>query len=98
MTDQDPKNPSIVEEVEVAGRDAIARIQDLLEEGNIRRLIIKNEEGRILIEVPLTVGAAVGVGAIAFAPVLAAVGAAVGFLTKLRIEIIRDGSKPKNGE
>jgi hypothetical protein len=59
------------EEVQFSGDKLIAKIKELLHEGNIRRLIIKNEEGKTLIDLPLTVGV---VGSL-LAPQLAAIGA-----------------------
>ncbi len=59
------------EEVQFSGDKLIAKIKELLHEGNIRRLVIKNEEGKTLIDLPLTVGV---VGSL-LAPQLAAVGA-----------------------
>ena len=66
------------EEFQVRGDMLIAKIKELLHEGNIRRVVIKNEEGRTLIDIPLTIGV---VGAI-LAPQLAAIGAAAALLTK----------------
>lgn len=59
------------EEVQFSGDKLIAKIKELLHEGNIRRLVIKNEEGKTLIDLPLTVGV---VGSL-LAPQLAAIGA-----------------------
>ncbi len=59
------------EEHKVKGEGLISKIKELIHEGNITRIIIKNDEGRTLIEIPLTIG----VVGIALAPVLAAVGA-----------------------
>jgi hypothetical protein len=53
------------------GEELVAKVKELVHEGNIRRIIIKNEEGKTLIEIPLTLGV---VGAVLL-PVLAAVGA-----------------------
>ena len=55
----------------------VARIKELLHEGNIRRIIIKNEEGKTIIDIPLTVGV---VGAL-LAPQLAAIGAIAALVT-----------------
>ena len=74
-----------LEEIKVAGRDLVERVKELIHEGNIHRLIIKNEEGHTLIEVPITVAA---VGAIA-APVLAAVGAIAAMVAHCTIVIER---------
>jgi hypothetical protein len=74
-----------LEEIKVAGRDLVEKVKQLIHEGNIHRLIIKNEEGHILIEVPITIAA---VGAIA-APVLAAVGAIAALVTNCTIVVER---------
>jgi DNA-binding Lrp family transcriptional regulator len=59
------------EEFKVSGEGLLARVKELVREGNIRRISIRNEKGRTLIDIPLTVGV---VGAIV-APQLAAVAA-----------------------
>ena len=65
------------EEFQVKGDEIITRIKELLHEGNIRRLIIKNEVGRTLIDLPLSIGV---VGAL-LAPQLAAIGALAALVT-----------------
>jgi hypothetical protein len=59
------------EEYSVKGDDLIAKVKDVVHEGNIRRIIIKNDEGKTLIEIPLTLGV---IGAVLL-PVWAAIGA-----------------------
>jgi hypothetical protein len=54
------------EEFQFNGDMLMAKIKELLHAGNIRRLIIKNEEGRILIDIPLTLGV---VGCVAGSPI-----------------------------
>jgi len=71
------------EEFKVSGDAVIAKIKELLHEGNIRRIIIKNEEGQTLIEIPLTIGV---VGAILL-PVWAAIGAIAALAVKLTIVV-----------
>ena len=66
------------EEFEFSGDTLIAKIKELLHEGNIRRVIIKNEDGRILIDIPLSVGV---LGAFV-APQLAALGAIAALVTR----------------
>jgi hypothetical protein len=73
------------EEIQVNGEMLVARIKEMLREGNIRRVIIKNEEGRILIDVPLTLGV---VGAL-LAPQLAAIGAVAALVTRCTIVVER---------
>jgi Flp pilus assembly pilin Flp len=69
-----PKNQ---EEFKVSGQKLKETIKQLIEEGNARKIIIKNEEGATIVEIPLTIGA---VGAVV-APVLAVVGALAAMLT-----------------
>lgn len=69
------------QEFKLDGGEIISKIQELIHQGNIRRIIIKNEEGKTLIEIPLILGL---VGA-ALAPVLAAVGAIGALVAKLTI-------------
>lgn len=69
------------EEFKVSGDELLKKVRELIAAGNARRIIIKNEEGRTLVEIPLTLGA---IGAV-IAPTLAAVGAAAALLTKCTI-------------
>lgn len=71
------------EEFQVDGDELITKIKELLHEGNIRRVSIRNEEGRTLIDVPLTVGV---VGAI-LVPQLAALGAIAALVARCTIVI-----------
>lgn len=71
------------EEFKLNGAEIINKIQELIHQGNIRKIIIKNEEGKTLIEIPLILGL---VGA-ALAPVLAAVGAIGALVAKLTIVV-----------
>ena len=72
-----PEEKTYTEEFEVNGEELLAKIKDLAHEGNIRRVIIRNEEGRNLIDVPLTFGI---VGAL-LVPQLAAIGAIAALLS-----------------
>lgn len=76
-----------VEEFSVSGDDLVARVKELLHQGNIRRIIIKNEEGRTLIEVPLTVGVVGGALAATLFPVVAALGAIGALVARLKVVI-----------
>ena len=71
------------EEFQVHGEEIVAKIKELLHEGNIRRVSIRNEEGRTLVDIPLTIGV---VGAI-LVPQLAAIGAIAALLTRATIVI-----------
>ena len=72
-----------IEEHKVSGDDLVAKVKELVHEGNIRRISIKNEEGETLIEIPLTLGV---IGAV-FLPVLAAIGAIAALVTDCTIVV-----------
>jgi Domain of unknown function (DUF4342) len=75
------------EEFRLQGDELVAKVKTLIHEGNIRRIILKNEAGHTLIEIPLTVGVVGGVLSAAFFPVLAAVGAIGGVVAHLTLVI-----------
>ena len=78
------------ESMQVKGGQLIDRIKELIEEGNVRRIVVKHED-REVVEFPLTVGV---VGTL-LAPQLAAVGALAALLTECTIEIERAGRPPQ---
>ncbi len=81
-----------LEEFKISGDALVAKIKELIHRGNIRRIIIKNEEGHTLIEIPMTVGVIGGVISAVFFPVLAAVGAIGAMVAHLTIVIERQES------
>ena len=81
MTEEKNKGPR--EEFKLEGSQVVEKIKELIHEGNIRRIILKNEEGKTLIEIPLTLGL---VGA-ALLPVFAAVGAIAALAAKMTIVV-----------
>jgi hypothetical protein len=85
----DKEKRSWTEEIEITANELVDRVKELIEEGNVRRLIIRKSDGDVLIEVPLTAGVAVGGAVTLIAPVLAALGAMAALLVKVRIEIVR---------
>ncbi len=74
-----------VEEFEVKGDDLLGRIRELIAEGNVRKVTIKNADGRTMLEIPLTIGV---VGAL-IAPVAAAIGAVAALVTECTITVTR---------
>ncbi len=70
-------------EFRVQGDNLVAKLKELVRQGNIRRITIKNDEGRTLIEIPLTLGV---VGAV-LAPVWAAVGAIAALAANLTVVV-----------
>jgi hypothetical protein len=81
-----------IEEIEVAGDQLVSRVRELIKEGNVRRLIIRNSEGRVLIEIPLTAGLAVGGVTTVFAPILVALGAMAALIANFKVEVVRRSS------
>ena len=71
------------EEFQVRGEELVAKVKELIHQGNIRRVIIKNESGRTVIDIPLTIGV---VGAL-LVPQLAAIGAIAALLTNATIVV-----------
>jgi len=67
----------------------VERVKELVAKGNVRRVIVRNEEGDVLMEIPLTAGVVVG-GALALAyPLLAALGAVGALVARVRVDIVR---------
>jgi hypothetical protein len=74
-----------IETIKVEGDHLLAKVKEIVREGNVRRITITNEEGKRLLVIPLTLGV---VGAVLL-PVYAAVGAIAALMTKCTIEIER---------
>lgn len=73
------------EEHRVPGDQLLSKVKELIREGNVRRITIRNEDGRTILEVPLSLGV---VGA-ALAPTFAAVGAVAALVTRCSIVVER---------
>ncbi len=74
------------EEFRVDGEKLIGKIKEVIHEGNIRRIIIKDKEGKTLLEIPMTFGV---VGAL-IAPQLAAIGAIAALLTEATVVVEKE--------
>ncbi len=77
------------EEFHINGEELLARVKALVHEGNIRRVIIKNKEGVVVMEIPMTLGV---VGAL-LAPTLAAVGAIAALLSEATVVVEKSEKK-----
>jgi hypothetical protein len=73
----------MTEEFKVSGEEILKKVKEIIKEGNARKIIIKNEKGETIVEIPLTFAV---VGAVLL-PVLAAVGAIAGILTKCTLVV-----------
>jgi Domain of unknown function (DUF4342) len=84
---------SFVEEIQVLGRDLVDKVRELIHEGNVQRIVVKDEHGNTFVEIPVTLAA---VGAI-LAPLLAAIGAISALVAKFTIVVVRSEPKPPAG-
>lgn len=91
QSDTGSTHDRIREEIWVKGNDLVDKVKELIKKGNVTRVIVKNEEGKILVEIPVTLGV---VGTV-LAPTAAILGGVAAFVTKCKIEIER---KPEPGE
>ena len=88
------KLENLVEEIQVRGRDLVDKVRELIHEGNVQRIVVKDEHGNTFVEIPVTVAA---VGAI-LAPLLAAIGAISALVAKFNIVVVRSEPKPPEGD
>lgn len=79
-----------VEEIQVLGRDLVEKVRELIHEGNVQRIVVKDEHGNTFLEIPVTVAA---VGAV-LAPLLAAIGAISALVAKFTIVVVRSEPAP----
>jgi hypothetical protein len=84
---------NFVEEVQVLGRDLVDKVRDLVHEGNVQRIVVKDEHGNTFVEIPVTIAA---VGAIV-SPLLAAMGAISALVAKFTIVVVRSEPKAPGG-
>ncbi|OGD49190.1 hypothetical protein A3K79_03960 [Candidatus Bathyarchaeota archaeon RBG_13_46_16b] len=73
------------EEFSVSAENLVERVKELLHEGNVTRIIVKSDSGKVLLEIPATIGV---IGAV-IAPWLAALGVIAALATKCRIVVER---------
>ena len=87
MTEEKKEGKSCYEEFRVSGGEILNKVKEIIHEGNVRRIILKDDQGKTFMEIPLTVGV---VGALV-APVLAAVGAVAALASNLTIVVEKTG-------
>ncbi len=83
------KGTAFADEIEVAVEGLTERVKELIQEGNVRRLIIRRDNGDLLLEIPLTAGVAVGSALAIMWPLLTALAAMTGLITRIKIQVIR---------
>ncbi len=84
-TPADRHGRTFTEEFRLSGEAVVAKVKELVREGNVRRIAIKNDDGKVLIEIPLTIGV---IGTVLL-PVWAAVGAIAAMVANLTITVER---------
>jgi hypothetical protein len=78
-------------EFQVRGEELLRKVKEIIHEGNVRRIIVKDDKGQTFIEIPLSVGV---VGAF-FLPVLAALGAMAALASNFTLQVVkRDDKEP----
>ena len=84
----------MVNEFKVRGEDLLKKIKELIHEGNVRKIIIKDDKGNPYIELPLTLG----VVGVFLAPVWAAIGALAAMASNFTVEVVKkeDAKKEEN--
>lgn len=86
MTATTTEPRTVCEEHKVTAEKLAARVRDLLHEGNARRIIVKNEMGRTLVDIPLTFGV---MGA-ALMPMLTAIGGLAALAKHFTVVVVRE--------
>ncbi|MCX6571144.1 MAG: DUF4342 domain-containing protein [Candidatus Aminicenantes bacterium] len=81
MDDENKQGKTKFEEFRLNGGEILNKVKEIIHQGNVRRIILKDEHGKTFMEIPLTVGV---VGAIV-APIMAAVGAVAALASNLTI-------------
>jgi hypothetical protein len=90
-TKKQAKTANTQEVFKVKGEELLTKIKELIKQGNVRRITIKDKSGKTLVVLPLTLGV---VGAV-LAPILAAVGAIAALVTECSITVERETHKKK---
>lgn len=83
------------EEFEVSGENLLGKVREVIHEGNVRRVILKREDGSSLLEIPLTAGLAVTALTVALSPVLIAVGAIAAVVSQVTLVVEREEDAPE---
>jgi hypothetical protein len=78
-----------IEEIEIAGSQLVERVKELIAEGNVRRLILRTQDDKLIMEIPLTAGAVFGGVVTLFAPLVAALGALAALIARVKVQIVR---------
>lgn len=78
------------EKFDLAANELFQRIKELIQEGNVNRIIIRNSKGQLLLEIPVTGGVAVGGIITILSPILAVLGFLTALMARVQVEVIRN--------
>lgn len=91
------KDRTFVEEIEVSSDKLMEKVKGWADEASVRRIRIKDPDGDVAVDIPLTVGAIAGGAVVLAAPVLALIGALVAFFSKVTVEVVREEPEEPEG-
>ncbi len=83
------ENTTRYDEFKVSGENLLTKVREVVREGNVKRIILKNEDGDTLLEVPMSAGVAVTALTAVFAPWLVAIGAVAALMTDVTLVVER---------
>jgi hypothetical protein len=85
-SDEPKKHKECEETFHVNGKEILKKVKDLIKEGNIRKIIIKDKDDKTILEIPLSLGVAMTV----LAPVFAIIGTMAALITECSITVVRE--------
>lgn len=88
----------LYQEFRVSGKELVSKVRDILQEGSVRRMVIKNSKDETLFELPLAFGVIGMGGAFALAPILSSVAAFAFFVNDARIIVERYPKNPNHSD
>lgn len=77
------------DEFKISGENLLAEVREVIQEGNVQRIILKSEDGNTLLEIPVTAGVAATVLSVALAPALVAIGAIAALVSDVTLVVER---------
>ena len=72
---------------QVSGESLVGKVKEIVKDANVKRIVIKDDKGKVLLSIPVTWGAAGAVVTLAFAPWLAAIGVIARIVTRCTVEV-----------
>ena len=72
---------------QVSAEGLVGKVKEIVRDANVKRIVVKDEKGKVLLSIPVTWGAAGAVVTLALAPWLAALGVIAGIVTKCTVEV-----------